>query len=114
MSKSSPPLSKRRRLGDAVHLSGELGFGPDGTIPEGIAAQTANTIDRISETLAAEGLDLSDVVSATCYLTDRADFAAFNKVYAARFPKPYPTRTTIQCGLMIDAKVEITVIARAR
>lgn len=110
----TPPLSKLRRLGDAVHLSGELGFGADGTVPEGVAAQTGNAIDRIQATLATEGLDLSDVVSAACYLTDRTDFAAFNAVYAARFPQPYPTRTTIECGLMIDAKVEITVIAKAR
>ena len=38
----------------------------------------------------------------------------FNAVYAARFPQPYPTRTTIECGLMIDAKVEITVVAKVR
>lgn len=111
---STPPLTKSRRLGDALHLSGELGFGADGAIPEGITAQTENTIDRIEATLKAEGLTLADVVSATCYLTDKADFAAFNAVYAARFPQPYPTRTTIECGLMIDAKVEITVVAKVR
>lgn len=114
MSMPTPPLSKARRLGDALHLSGELGFLADGSLPEGIAAQTEATIDRIEATLKAEGLDLSDVVAATCYLTDKADFAAFNAVYAARFPQPYPTRTTIECGLMIDAKVEITVVARVR
>ena len=80
---STPPLTKSRRLGDALHLSGELGFGADGAIPEGITAQTENTIDRIEATLKAEGLTLADVVSATCYLTDKADFAAFNAVYAA-------------------------------
>ena len=111
---STPPLTKSRRLGDALHLSEELGFCADGAIPEGITAQTENTIDRIEATLKAEGLTLADVVSATCYLTDKADFAAFNAVYAARFPQPYPTRTTIECGLMIDAKVEITVVAKVR
>ena len=105
------PLSKSRRVGNTVYLSGELGFDADGKIPDGIKAQTEQCIANIRATLAKEGLDLSNVVSATCYLTDPADFAAFNEVYAAAFSKPYPVRTTTACALMIDAKVEITVIA---
>jgi enamine deaminase RidA (YjgF/YER057c/UK114 family) len=105
------PLSKTRRLGNTVYLSGELGFDQDGKIPEGITAQTENCIANIKATLAKEGLDLSNVVSAACYLTDPADFAEFNKVYAAAFSQPYPVRTTVAAPLMIDAKVEITVIA---
>ncbi|RLQ87363.1 RidA family protein [Notoacmeibacter ruber] len=107
----SIPLSKSRRVGSTLYLSGELGFDPNGKIPEGIEAQTENCIANIKATLAKEGLDLSHVVSATCYLTDPADFAAFNTVYAAAFPQPYPVRTTLAAALMIDAKVEITVIA---
>ena len=107
------PFSKTRRLGDALHLSGEIGFAADGTIPAGIEAQTRNIFARISATLAAEGLGLGDVVSATCYLTDAADFAAFNRVYAEHFSDPLPVRTTVQSGLMVDALVEITVIAQA-
>ncbi|OCX60991.1 reactive intermediate/imine deaminase [Thioclava sp. SK-1] len=107
----SIPLSKTRRIGSTLYLSGELGFATDGTMPKGITAQTENCIDAIAKTLASEGLNLSNVVSATCYLTDPADFAGFNAVYSAKFPQPYPVRTTIGCALMIDAKVEITVIA---
>lgn len=107
------PLSKTRRIGTTVYLSGELGFDADGMIPEGITAQTENCIANIKATLAKEGLDLSNVVSATCYLTDPADFAAFNVVYADAFPQPYPVRTTLAAALMIEAKVEITVIAEA-
>ena len=106
------PLSKTRRIDNTLYLSGELGFDTDGKIPEGITAQTENCIANIKATLATEGLDLSHVISATCYLTDPADFAAFNAVYAAAFPQPYPVRTTLAAALMIDAKVEITVIAQ--
>jgi enamine deaminase RidA (YjgF/YER057c/UK114 family) len=106
------PLSKTRRIDNTLYLSGELGFDANGKIPEGITAQTENCIANIKATLAKEGLDLSNVVSATCYLTDPADFAGFNAVYAAAFPQPYPVRTTLAAALMIDAKVEITVIAQ--
>ncbi len=106
------PLSKTRRIDNTLYLSGELGFDAEGKIPEGITAQTENCIANIKATLATEGLDLSHVISATCYLTDPADFADFNAVYAAAFPQPYPVRTTLAAALMIDAKVEITVIAQ--
>ena len=107
------PFSKLRRIGSTVYLSGELGFGADGSIPEGIEAQTRNCLDRIKATLEGEGLGMGNVVSCTCYLVDKADFAAFNTVYAEYFADPLPVRTTVESGLMIDAKVEITVIAQA-
>lgn len=105
------PFSKTRQVSDTLYLSGELGFAEDGTLPEGIEAQTRNCLNRIKQTLATEGLTLSHVVSCTCYLTDKADFALFNQVYAEFFSAPLPVRTTVESGLMIDAKVEITVIA---
>ncbi|QPM92518.1 RidA family protein [Pseudooceanicola algae] len=113
MSTPKLPLSKLRRLGDTIYLSGELGFDDAGKIPEGIEAQTTNCLNRIKATLEAEGLSLASVVSCTCYLTDAGDFAAFNKIYAETFADPLPVRTTVQSGLMIDAKLEITVIAQA-
>jgi enamine deaminase RidA (YjgF/YER057c/UK114 family) len=85
----------------------------DGTIPEGITAQTDLTLQRIAATLSGEGLSLKDVVSCTVYLTDKADFAAFNAAYAKHFTDPLPVRTTVEAQLMIDAKIEITVIAQA-
>jgi len=110
---SNLPFSKVRRVGNTVYLAGELGFDADGSLPEGIEAQTKNCLERIKATLEAEGLAMSNVVSCTCYLTDRSDFAKFNETYAPFFSDPLPVRTTIECGLMIDAKVEITVIAQA-
>lgn len=109
------PLSKLRRDGDTLYLSGELGFDADGNLPDGIEAQTRNCIANIRKTLAKEGLDLSDVLSCTCYLTDASDFAAFNGIYADAFAEPYPVRTTVGCFLMLPkAIVEITVIAKLR
>ncbi|WP_233192983.1 RidA family protein [Acidimangrovimonas sediminis] len=105
------PLSKLRRTKTGVYLSGELGFDAEGNLPEGITAQTTNCLENIKKTLAGEGLSLADVVSCTCYLTDPADFAAFNAVYAGYFDDPLPVRTTVGCALMLPAaKVEITVI----
>lgn len=107
------PFSKTRRVGSTVYLAGEIGFAADGSLPEGITAQTENCLNRIRVTLEAEGLSLANVVSCTCYLTDKADFAAFNAAYAPFFSAPLPVRTTVESGLMAPAKLEITVIAEA-
>ena len=114
MNPNSLPFSKKRHHGDTLYLSGEMPFAEDGSIPEGIEAQTDLTLRRIAATLAEEGLTLDDVVSCTVHLADRADFAAFNAAYAKHFSEPRPVRTTVEARLMIDAKVEITAIAKFR
>ena len=49
----------------------------------------------------------------TAYLTDIEYYQAFNEVYAARFPEPYPARTLVQvAALPTGARVEIQAIAR--
>lgn len=108
----SPPLSKVRRGAGQVFLSGELPLLPDGSLPQGIEAQTEQVFQRLEATLRGEGLGLADVVSVTAYLVNPADFAAFNHVYARRMPQPYPTRTTVQANLMMPgALLELTVVA---
>jgi 2-iminobutanoate/2-iminopropanoate deaminase len=114
-SSSSWPFSLVRRAGGLVFLSGEVPQADDGTIPEGIAAQTDLTLRLIAETLAGEGLSLADVVSCMVHLADKADFAAFNAAYRKHFSDPLPVRTTVQAQMMLDgAKIEITVVAQER
>jgi len=80
-----------------------------------VAVQTERTMENIKGLLGELGLDLSDVVKTTCYLADMNDFKAFNEVYAAHMPQPYPARTTIEAArLPLDILVEIEVIAQRR
>ena len=109
------PFSKTRSAAGCVFLAGELPIAADGSLPAGIEAQTELALDRIAATLAGQGLTLDDVVSVTAYLTDPADFAAFNRVYAARFVAPYPVRTTVRADLMLPgALLELTAVAQER
>lgn len=114
MTVPSLPFSKTRRIGQTLYLSGELGFDGAGKITGDVAAQTRAALARIADTLTGEGLDMSAVVSCTCYLTDAGDFTAFNVAYGEAFTHPLPVRTTVIAGLALpEAKVEITVIADA-
>ncbi|MEX2480792.1 MAG: RidA family protein [Gammaproteobacteria bacterium] len=106
------PLSKAVRAGDFVFLSGQLGLDEQGRLAEGIAAQTEHCLRNIRVLLEAAGLGLANVVKATVWLTDVADFAAFNKVYGSAFGDTPPTRSTVVSGLVLaGARVEIEVVA---
>jgi 2-iminobutanoate/2-iminopropanoate deaminase len=106
------PFSKVRRAGGLAFLAGEVPLMPDGSVPSGIAAQTDLTLAKMARTLAEQGLSLADVASCTVYLADKIDFKAFNEAYTRHFSDPLPVRTTIEAALVLDAKVEITVIAK--
>ena len=64
------PFSEAVRVGDVLYLSGQLGRGPDGKLPDGIEAQTKQTLDNIGATLKLAGLTHADIVDTTVYLPD--------------------------------------------
>jgi reactive intermediate/imine deaminase len=106
------PLSKAIRAGDYVYLSGQVPLKGDGSVETGsIEAQTRVVMENIKEILGDAGCGLSDVIKATAWLADRADFAGFNRVYAEYFPDAPPTRSTVESRLMIDIRVEVEVTA---
>jgi reactive intermediate/imine deaminase len=106
------PLSPAVKAGPFVFVSGQVPKGDNGEIvPGGIEAQTRQTLKNIEKALALAGCSLKDVVKSTVWLDDAHDFSTFNRVYAEFFPENKPARSTTQAKLMIDAKVEIEVIA---
>jgi enamine deaminase RidA (YjgF/YER057c/UK114 family) len=70
-----------------------------GLVGDTIERQTEQTIDNMLAILEADGASLSDVVKVTVHLSDTALFARYNAVYARRFSKPYPVRTTVGSDL---------------
>jgi len=68
-------------------------------------------MDRIVKLLHDCGADVADIVKVGAWLSDARDFAEFNQAYGSYFSDVPPTRTTVECKLMIDAKVEIDAIA---
>lgn len=72
-----------------------------------IAGQTRRCIEIVKSILRRLDLDLGDIVRATVYLADIADFAAMNAVYGAMIPAPYPARSTPQVALPYGALVSL-------
>ena len=115
--KRSPnPYSYAIRSGDTLFLAGLVSRkGADNAFVAGdVRVQTRTIMENARELLEAAGMTLANIVSARVYLTNAADFAAMNEVYAEYFPSAPPARATVQCGLAgPEAVVEITFIASA-
>lgn len=110
------PYSQGVDTGELVFCSGQLPIDPatgelDGTTT---SQQTVRSIANLEAVLAAAGLDLTDVVKTTVYLTDIADFASMNDVYTEYFTgAALPARSAFQvAALPRGARVEIEAIAR--
>lgn len=105
------PFAKAVRAGDFVYVSGQVPTVDGEVVPGGIVAHTEQVIANINAVLALAGCGLEDVVKVNCWLDDARDFSSFNAVFEKHFRDHPPTRSTVQSALMVDAKVEIDVIA---
>ena len=97
-----------------VITSGQLPIDPaTGTFPEGIQAQTRQSLTNVKAILTEAGTDMDHVLKTTVFLSDMNNFGAMNEVYATFFTEgSYPSRSAVEVArLPKDALVEIEVIA---
>ncbi|WP_198086904.1 MULTISPECIES: RidA family protein [unclassified Variovorax] len=106
------PFSPAVRAGDFVYVSGQVPVDKNGElVVGGIEAQTRQVMENIKTVLALAGATLDDVCKSTVWLQDARDFGAFNRIYMGYFGENKPARSTTEARLMIDARVEIDVVA---
>lgn len=108
------PYSQAITAGDFLFASGQIPLDPatGALVTGGIAEQTHRVLKNLGAVLEAAGVGFDKVVKTTVYLSDMADFAAVNEIYATYFPAPAPARATVQAArLPRDVKVEIDCIA---
>ena len=108
------PYSQAVKAGNLLFVSGQLPIDPaTGAFPEGIKAQTNQSLSNVKAILEAAGLTMDSVVKTTVFLSDMNNFAAMNEVYATFFSEGnYPARSAVEVArLPKDALVEIEVIA---
>jgi 2-iminobutanoate/2-iminopropanoate deaminase len=102
--RGAPPggaYSQGWRAGDFLFVTGTGPIDPvtGMLVGDSIEQQTELTIDNLSAILEADGASLNDVVKVNTYLSDTSLFARYNAVYARRFSRPYPVRTTVGSDL---------------
>ena len=108
------PYSAAIKVGELIFTSGQIPADPaTGELaPGGIAQQTEQSLKNLSAVLEAAGSGLDQVIKTTCFLTDMADFAAFNAAYGKYFSEHKPARSTVAVkALPKGALVEIECVA---
>lgn len=107
------PYSQGVQAGGLVITSGQLPIDPaTGVFPEGIEAQTRQSLENCKAVLAAAGVSMEQILKTTVFLSDMNHFAAMNGVYASFFEGDCPARSAVEVArLPKDALVEIECIA---
>ena len=91
----SAPLSPFYKAGDLIFVSGQVGTGSDGTIPEDFASQTHNTLSNLKNVIESAGSEIGKTVKINAYLVDLSNFTEFNDIYVEFFGEHKPARTTL-------------------
>ncbi len=100
-----------------VYVSGTLPLDADANVVHAgdAAAQTRHVLNIIKSVVETAGGTMDDVTFNSIFLTDWANYATINTVYAEFFPGDKPARYCIQCGLVKpEALVEIASIAHVK
>jgi 2-iminobutanoate/2-iminopropanoate deaminase len=108
------PYNHAVRIGELLFCAGQIPLDPaTGNLVTGdIIIQTERVLQNVKAILDDQKLTFSNVVKSTVFLTNLADFAGMNEVYAKYFTTDFPARSTIQvAALPKGANVEIEVIA---
>jgi 2-iminobutanoate/2-iminopropanoate deaminase len=111
------PYSQAVSADGWIFTSGQVGLDPatGELVQGGFEAQARRVFENLRAVLAAAGCGFGDVLKATVYLADMADFAALNGIYAEAFGDHRPARSTVQAAaLPKGARVEIDLVARRR
>lgn len=110
------PYSQAVSAGRWLYTSGQIGLDPaTGEMVDGFEAQARRVLANLRAVLAEAGLDFTDVVKATIYVTDLANFPRLNELYGEVLGDHRPARSTVQvAALPKGGLVEIDLVARRR
>ena len=107
------PYSQAVVCGNMLYTSGQIAIDPETSamVENDVKKQTERVMKNLCAVLEAAGTSFDNVIKTTCFLTDMADFSAFNEVYAAYITSA-PARSCVAVkALPKGALVEVEVIA---
>lgn len=112
--KAVGPYSQAVAMGDFLFCSGQISIDPktNEVFTGDVKTQTEMVMKNVEAVLAANGMNFSNIVKTTIFITSMSDFATVNEVYAKSFESAPPARSTVAvAGLPKGVNVEIEVIA---
>ncbi|MBO7394076.1 MAG: RidA family protein [Abditibacteriota bacterium] len=108
------PYSQAIEVGGFLFTSGQIPLDPNGgEMPADIADQTRRVMNNLKAVLGEAGMDFTNVVKTTVFITDLTDFGVVNEVYGSFFGDNPPARSCVQvAALPKGAKIEVELIAK--
>ncbi|MBV8907506.1 MAG: RidA family protein [Sphingomonas sp.] len=109
------PFSTAVQVGDVLYMSGQIGVGPDGKLPETFDGQAKQVMENVGGVLKTHGLGWGNVFKCTVMIADMKNWPAFNAVYVPYFPAgKLPARSAFGAnGLALGAQLELECLAYA-
>ncbi|MCZ2458706.1 MAG: RidA family protein [Chitinophagales bacterium] len=108
------PYNQAVAAGDLLFVSGQICIDPSsGELKnKDIGEETHQVMHNLKSILHAAGMDFSNVVKTTIFITDMKRFAEINEIYGKYFVESFPARETVQvAALPKSVNIEISVIA---
>jgi enamine deaminase RidA (YjgF/YER057c/UK114 family) len=96
-----------------LHVSGQVGVAPDGSLPQDLVAQATNCWNNIGANLAAAGMAMEDLVKVTVFLTRESDIAGYREARDRVLKAPFPASTLVVVSRLVrpDWLIEIEAVA---
>ncbi|HEX7182668.1 MAG TPA: RidA family protein [Thermoanaerobaculia bacterium] len=113
--KAIGPYSQAVSVDGWLYTSGQVALDPatGEIVAGGFEAQARQVLANLQQVLASAGCSFQDVVKATVYVADLADFPKLNALYGEAMGDHRPARSTVQvAGLPKGALVEIDLVAK--
>ena len=109
----NPALSPGIQVGDTLYVSGQIAVDASGKlVGEGdCEAQTRQVMANIRAVVEAAGGTMANVVKTTGFLTDSADYPAYNKVRMETFPEKPPASSTVIVSALVRPELLVEVEA---
>lgn len=108
------PYNQAVQAGDMLFISGQIAINPEnGQLLAGdISIETYQIMANLKAILKEAGMDFSNVVKTSIFLSDMAHFTQVNEIYQKYFDGDFPARETVAVlGLPRNVNVEISMIA---
>lgn len=107
------PFSPAYKANDMLFLSGQVAFEEDGSLSSGeIGHQTRLCLESIENILSLEGLDRTNIVKLTIWITKTEEFGEMNKAYSKFFGDHRPARSCVRSDLVVpNVRIEIEAVA---
>jgi len=108
------PYNQAVKMGDFLFVSGQIPMdaATGEIVKSGIQDETEKVMENLAAILKEAGMDFSNVLKSTIFITDMNQFAQINEVYGKYFQTNAPARETVQVAALPKfVNVEISVIA---